>query len=670
MAAYEQLQGRLTAVDMDAYLAEDEPAAPLARELKPNQLCAFAQGNSFVHDLPAPQKTSSAKSAAGRELRQVRPRLPEPRHPRERVWRFAPATSSSPGTLPINAGEPPRSRRRPSPVPACARMCSQKWTLLGRDELTKACQITLEDVRRQCADIPCMGCRSAIESLLTQLAARPNGTQLGPFSVLEERVVKLRGDIASDPDQACESLLGCRHAETDAWISKSKTAQKGNRRCPLHSLKPRPVGAWIDVWLVMSEDCHRAMLSALTAETFEDALQAYLRKHKFCSHCRSVVLEAYDMLILDRHSSRTGDGHSDESDEDGHGHSDEDGLDVSPDADIAHAERMFKKLSYVDGRIVIPNDSTYVQELLDRAERSMRGEEQSHHVKQGSLGQDEVLSCLGGCLYEELQSLWRQMVNNERSWCMLQHVVSSATLTNVEVKVDEKTGDRIMLELLAEEEAQKTADEQKRSKKKRQKDKKKAKKKALEEEKASEPEPEPAAPPAEPEPAKPQKNKKEKKKEQHKSTLQQPSKPSGSESSEGSEGELLDQFSSVFAEGLTGSLGAVGHDDNLRGSSSSSSSSGGGVEDPFSLGPEEGAAAEEEEEEEEGEEEEGGGLSEAEILAFKNKYANTLSEEKEKRAEKLRQNWDMRKAKGVAAAKTSPAVGGVQLDGDIPAWMK
>ena len=98
MAAYEQLQGRLTAVDMDAYLAEDEPAAPLARELKPNQLCAFAQGNSFVHDLPAPQKTSSAKSAAGRELRQVRPRLPEPRHPRERVWRFAPATSSSPGT--------------------------------------------------------------------------------------------------------------------------------------------------------------------------------------------------------------------------------------------------------------------------------------------------------------------------------------------------------------------------------------------------------------------------------------------------------------------------------------------------------------------------------------------------------------------------------------------
>ena len=529
-----------------------------------------------------------------------------------------------------------RLRYRSDPRRVCPP--PQKWSLLPREELTKACLISLEDVRRQCADIPCMGCRSAIESLLTQLAARPNGTSIGPFTVLEERVLKLRGDLASSPEAACEALLGCRHADMDSWITKSKSAQKGNRRCPLHSLKPRPVGAWIDVWLLMSDECHRVVLSALTAETFEDALQAYLRKHKFCSHCRSVVLEAYDMLILDRHSSRTGDGLSDESDEDGHGHDEED-MEASPDADIAHAERMFKKLSYVDGRIVIPNDSTYVQELLDRAERSMRGEEQSHHVKQGSLGQDEVLSCLGGCLYEELQNLWRQMVNNERSWCMLQHVVSSAVLQNVEVKVDEKTGDAIMLELLAEEEASKQADEQKKSKKKRQKDKKKAKlaeKKAAEEE-AAEPEPEPE--PVVEKQKTPVKSKKERKKEaaakerqqlQQQKELNRPNgstnggpqhaKPmtprvaSGSETSEGSEGELLDNLTSQFGGSM---FGAMGEDDLL--------------DDP------------------EEEEEEGLGLSEAEIAAFKNKYAKSdINKEKEKRAEKLRQNWDMRKAKGVA----------------------
>ena len=555
-----------------------------------------------------------------------------------------------------------------------ARVFPQKWSLLGREELTKACLTSLEDVRRHCADIPCMGCRSAIESLLTQLAARPNGTSIGPFSVLEERVVKLRGDIASNPEAACEALLGCRHAEMDSWITKSKSAQKGNRRCPLHSLKPRPVGAWVDVWLLMSDECHRVVLSALTAETFEDALQAYLRKHKFCSHCRSVVLEAYDMLILDRHSSRTADGLSDESDEDGHGHSDEEDMETSAEADIAHAERMFKKLSYVDGRIVIPNDSTYVQELLDRAERSMRGEEQSHHVKQGSLGQDEVLSCLGGCLYEELQNLWRQMVNNERSWCMLQHgeyasnphhnlisrdvsdrlavfpVVSSATLTNVEVKVDEKTGDAIMMELLAEEEASKQADEQKKSKKKRQKDKKKAKlaeKKAEEEEeeeKAAEPEPEPEPAAAQVKKT-PVKSKKERKKEQaakERREQQQlkelnrsygstngakpmtPRGASGSETSEGSEGELLENLTSQLGGSMFAMAGA-GEDDLLA--------------DPEA-------------------EEESGGLSEAEIAAFKNKYAKSdINKEKEKRAEKLRQNWDMRKAKGVTGGAGSVDLG-------------
>eukprot|EP01047_Picozoa_sp_COSAG01_P049288 COSAG01_NODE_4875_length_4661_cov_2.548882_1_plen_435_part_00 len=133
---------------------------------------------------------------------------------------------------------------------------------------------------------------------------------------------------------------------------------------------------------------------------------------------------------------------------------------------------------------------------------------------------------------------------------------------------------------------------------------------------------------------------KEKKKQQQqqqqqntKNTPQQPSKRSGSESSEGSEGEVLDhQFSSAFAGGLT--LSGVGLDDDR-----------GNVEGSLFPG-----------EAEEGEED--GGLSEAEILAFKNKYASTLNEEKEKRAEKLRQNWNMRKAQGVATAAAT-------LDGDV-----
>ena len=70
------------------------------------------------------------------------------------------------------------------------------------------------------------------------------------------------------------------------------------------------------------------------------------------------------------------------------------------------------------------------------------------------------------------------MVNNERSWCMLQHVASMATLTHIDVSVDEKVGDRIMLELLAEEEGEKNAASNQKSKKAKKKARQKAKKAA------------------------------------------------------------------------------------------------------------------------------------------------------------------------------------------------
>ena len=474
MAAYEQLAGRLSAVDADCYVQDDAGDAPApGRELAHQQLCAYAQGNAFVHDLP-PTAQSGVCPEAEPELRRVR--APPLAPPRASSF-FAPSRRSS-FISQLSLATPSRSDRASGGV-----IGAQKWGALTREELTKACQISLEDLRRHCAEIPCMGCRSAIEALLTQLAARPSNADIGPFAVLANRVVKLRGELLADSDKACSALLRCRNADLDAWITKSKAQHKGNKRCPLHSLKPRPVGAWIDVWLLMSDDCHRVMLTALTAERFEDALQAYLRKHKFCSHCRSVVLEAYDMLILDRHATR-GELSDEDSADEAHGHSDDDAL--ADTDDIAHAERLFKKLSYVNGRIVIPNDATYVQELLDRAERSMRGEQQSQHVKQGSLGQDEVLSCLGGCLWEELQNLWRQMVNNERSWCMLQHVASMATLTHIDVSVDEKVGDRIMLELLAEEEGEKNAASNQKSKKAKKKARQKAKKAAAAAKKAEE----------------------------------------------------------------------------------------------------------------------------------------------------------------------------------------
>ena len=72
MAAYEQLAGRLSAVDADCYVQDDagDPPAP-GRELAHQQLCAYAQGNAFVHDLP-PTAQSGVCPEAEPELRRVR----------------------------------------------------------------------------------------------------------------------------------------------------------------------------------------------------------------------------------------------------------------------------------------------------------------------------------------------------------------------------------------------------------------------------------------------------------------------------------------------------------------------------------------------------------------------------------------------------------------------
>ena len=78
MAAYEALAGRLSAVDPDCYSPDEDDPAP-ARELDVQQLCAYAQGNAFVHDLP-PTAQSGVCPEAEPELRRVRapPLAPPP----------------------------------------------------------------------------------------------------------------------------------------------------------------------------------------------------------------------------------------------------------------------------------------------------------------------------------------------------------------------------------------------------------------------------------------------------------------------------------------------------------------------------------------------------------------------------------------------------------------
>jgi hypothetical protein len=137
------------------------------------------------------------------------------------------------------------------------------------------------------------------------------------------------------------------------------------------------------------------------------------------------------------------------------------------------AQRMFDRLQFLRGRIVIPNKLEFVKHLISRIECTQSKDERH--------GYGQVLSCLGGCLRTGLNNMLRDMVENERTWCMAQHVLAKTIIEAVMIKVASNRSDEVMQQLLAEEAAGTAmADkERKQAKDKKKKQKQKQKRVAI-----------------------------------------------------------------------------------------------------------------------------------------------------------------------------------------------
>jgi hypothetical protein len=244
-----------------------EDAAVCGPSFGMNQMCVSILGVTFAHEIPAAEPESTAGDECGRSLR-------------------------------------------------------QSMALLEREELTEACQIRLEDMRKKhTASIPCAGCRCGVDTLLAQLAERPHGgNRIGPFAVHTKGRAELTagdGSLLGDHsrkgssssgggggggthtgmDRVCDALLSCRSTALEDWIAGTGGKSTGQKRCALHQLKSRAVGEWVDAWRLMSVECRRVLLSSISCRRLEDALQTYLSKHMKCDTCRKVVWQAFDTLV-------------------------------------------------------------------------------------------------------------------------------------------------------------------------------------------------------------------------------------------------------------------------------------------------------------------------------------------------------------------------------------
>lgn len=328
---------------------------------------------------------------------------------------------------------------------------TKKWSKLSEEELKASVRISrhqLLDVLNQ--NVPCVGCRRSVERLYLQLFKFGHPT-LEPLIVTKEGVITIQEEKCLNPQTLC-TLFHDHAARLDKLIENQPKRNKKSLRCLLHSLdsqRSRPLSpVWRDVWDCMRPDCKKEVC-IIEAPTLHATLETYLRKHRFCGECRTKVLKAYYLLVEEPEPCK------------------EKGYVASLYAGI--------KRCLPDKHIHLQTKTDYITKLIMRAEPELLGSRRERHAKTLEIAQEEVLTCLGICMYERLHRIYMKM-REEECTCQVFAAVAVDTLCrNFETAVEHSQGvsqlELLYEELAKEEQLKLIRKEQKKIKRKRKKGK-------------------------------------------------------------------------------------------------------------------------------------------------------------------------------------------------------
>ncbi|XP_076251366.1 gametogenetin-binding protein 2-like [Rhynchophorus ferrugineus] len=300
-----------------------------------------------------------------------------------------------------------------------------KLDILSPEEFENSLQITkneLMDVLNR--NVPCVGCRRSVERLYYQLLNFGHST-------LDPIVVKADGVITLKKEKHAYNILGnIFHDHSHRLATLIETQPKRNKksvRCLLHSLdsqRSRPLTpVWKDIWDCMKIDC-RKDVCVIEASNLYATLENYLRKHRFCGECKTKVLKAYSLLVDEPEPTK------------------EKGYVSSLYAGI--------KRCLQDKHIHLNPKTEYITKLINRAEPELLGSRRERHAKTLEIAQEEVLTCLGICMYERLHRVHMRVREEERT-CQLFAAVAVHSLSMSFETVVEKVRGVSQLELLYEE---------------------------------------------------------------------------------------------------------------------------------------------------------------------------------------------------------------------------
>lgn len=173
-----------------------------------------------------------------------------------------------------------------------------KYKMLSREEIRLSLQVTRQQFTQVLSiSVPCVGCRRSVERVLEHLMETA-------YPSVYPIVIHANGNISITSDRLrAPASVGSILYESDKLLNELVEHQPRNKkssRCGLHSLdsfRSRPFSEmWRDVWNSMNKRC-KEEISIIEADDLHSTLDNYLKKHKFCSECRTKVEKAYALLV-------------------------------------------------------------------------------------------------------------------------------------------------------------------------------------------------------------------------------------------------------------------------------------------------------------------------------------------------------------------------------------
>ncbi|XP_011503263.1 PREDICTED: gametogenetin-binding protein 2-like [Ceratosolen solmsi marchali] len=290
---------------------------------------------------------------------------------------------------------------------------SRKLNLLNIEEKKASFEVACKDILSVLDQtVPCIGCRRSVERLFYDLSNLNSHPALDPIIITSDGMLTIEEEVLQSSQRLCTLLQG--HSTRLNDLVEQQPRNKKSRRCTLHSLEIQrmrpPPNAWKEVWDCMEHDCLKE-ITFIDADTLDATLNTYLHKHKFCSECRTKVLLASSLLTTESDPIK------------------EKGYVSSLYADIKRC---------TGGHIHLPLNIDYIGSIIRRAQPELMGRER--HAKTLEIAQEEVLTCLGICVAERLNRIFRRLKEEEIIVKVLAAVAIDTLSRNFQMAIEYKQG--------------------------------------------------------------------------------------------------------------------------------------------------------------------------------------------------------------------------------------